>query len=186
MNKVLIVLIAVLVLIGFSIFSSYNKFVNIDEGINGAWAQVENQLQRRNDLIPNLVATVKGYAGHEREVFEHVADARAKLGGAKTIEDKIAGANELSSALARLLVIVERYPDLKANQNFLKLQDELAGTENRLSVERKRYNEKVLEYNQLRRRFPSNILAGIFNFKERPYFETAAPAKEAPMVDFGK
>lgn len=101
MNKVLIVLIAVLVLVGFSIFSSYNKFVLLDEGINGAWAQVDNQLQRRNDLIPNLVATVKGYAGHEKEVFEHVADARAKLGGAKTLEDKIAGANELSSGRLR-------------------------------------------------------------------------------------
>jgi LemA protein len=165
---------------------SYNTFVSQEEAIKGQWAQVENQLQRRNDLIPNLVETVKGYAAHESGVFEAVAASRAKLAGAKTPEDKIAAANEQSSALSRLLLVVENYPQLKANEQFNRLTDELAGTENRISVERKRYNDKVQEYNTQRRRFPSNVTATVFRFKEYPYFQAPAEAKQVPKVNFGK
>lgn len=163
----------------------YNQFVNMDEGIKNAWAQVENRLQKRSDLIPNLVNTVKGYAAHEKEVFTNIADARAILAGAKSVNDKIDAANQMTSALSRLLVVVEQYPQLKADQSFARLMDELAGTENRLAVERKRYNDKVLEYNQMRRRFPSNTIAGIFAFVEAPYFKAVETAKETPKVDFG-
>jgi LemA protein len=165
---------------------SYNTFVSQEEAIKGQWAQVENQLQRRNDLIPNLVETVKGYAAHESGVFQAVADSRAKMAGAKTPEDKIAAANDQSSALARLLMVVENYPQLKANEQFNRLTDELAGTENRISVERKRYNDKVQEYNTQRRKFPSNVTATVFRFKEYPYFQAPAEAKQVPKVNFGK
>lgn len=178
-------LVLLSVLIAGWMMGYYNRFVNMDEGIKNAWAQVENQLQRRNDLIPNLVNTVKGYAAHEKEVFENIANARAKLSGAQTVGDKINAANEMTTALSRLLVVVEQYPNLKADQSFARLMDELAGTENRLAVERKRYNDRVLEYNQVRRRLPSNIIAGIFNFGEAAYFKVPEAAKEAPKVDFG-
>ncbi len=165
---------------------SYNTFVSQEEAIKSQWAQVENQLQRRNDLIPNLVSTVKGYAAHESGVFEAVAASRAKLAGAKTPEDKIAAANDQSSALARLLAVVENYPQLKANEQFNRLSDELAGTENRIATERKRYNEKVQDYNTKRRKFPSNVTATVFRFKEYPYFQAPAEAKPVPKVEFGK
>ncbi|HXE81675.1 MAG TPA: LemA family protein [Vicinamibacterales bacterium] len=163
---------------------SYNRFVSQEEAIKAQWAQVENQLQRRNDLIPNLVETVKGYAAHEKEVFENIAQARARLAGATTPEETIAAANAQSAALARLLAIVENYPQLKANEQFNRLMDELAGTENRIAVERMRYNERVQEYNTLRRQFPSNITAGIFGFKEYPFFEAPESAKQVPKVNF--
>src|SRR3989442_6842206 len=134
----------------------YNTMVAMRENIDAAWAQVENQLQRRNDLIPNLVEVTKGYAAHEKEIFDHVADARARLIGAGSREAKIDAANDLSSALSRLLVIGERYPDLKANQQFARLSDELAGTENRLATERRRYNEAVREYNTYIKQLPGN------------------------------
>ncbi len=165
---------------------SYNRFVGQEEGIKAQWAQVDSQLQRRNDLIPNLVNTVKGYAAHESGVFQAVADSRAKLAGAKTPDEKIAAANEQSSALARLLAVVENYPNLKADQQFARLMDELSGTENRIAVERMRYNEKVQAYNTLRRSFPSNITASLFSFKEYPFFQAPAEAKQVPKVDFGK
>jgi LemA protein len=165
---------------------SYNTFVSQEEAIKSQWAQVENQLQRRSDLIPNLVESVKGYAAHESGVFEAVAASRAKLAGAKTPADTIAAANEQSSALARLLLVVENYPQLKANESFNRLMDELSGTENRIAVERMRYNERVQEYNTKRRAFPSNVTAGMFGFKEYPYFQVPAEAKTAPKVDFGK
>ena len=165
---------------------SYNSFVTQEEAIKAQWAQVENQLQRRNDLIPNLVNTVKGYASHEQAVFQAVADSRAKLAGAKTPEDTIAAANAQSSALARLLAVVENYPQLKANEQFNRLMDELAGTENRVAVERMRYNERVQAYNTLRRRFPSNLTAAMFGFKEHPFFQAPAEAKRVPKVEFGK
>jgi LemA protein len=165
---------------------SYNKFVSQEEGIKAQWAQVENQLQRRNDLIPNLVNTVKGYASHESGVFEAIADSRAKLAGAKTPDETIAAANQQSSALARLLLIVENYPNLKADQQFARLMDELSGTENRIAVERMRYNEKVQAYNTLRRSFPSNITGKMFGFKEYPFFKAPDEAKAVPKVDFGK
>lgn len=164
---------------------SYNRFVGQEEAIKGQWAQVQNQLQRRNDLIPNLVETVKGYAGHEKEVFQAVADARARLAGATTPQETIEAANAQSSALARLLAVVENYPQLKANESFNRLMDELAGTENRIAVERMRYNERVQEYNTLRRRFPSNITASVFGFEEHPYFDAPTDAERAPTVNFG-
>jgi LemA protein len=165
---------------------SYNKFVGQEEAIKAQWAQVENQLQRRNDLIPNLVNTVKGYAAHEQGVFQAVSDSRAKLAGAKTPEETITAANAQTSALARLMAVVEAYPQLKANEQFNRLSDELAGTENRIAVARMRYNEQVQEYNTLRRRFPSNLTAALFGFKEHPFFQAAAEAKQVPKVDFGK
>src|SRR5215217_4871371 len=149
---------------------SYNRFVGQEESIKAQWAQVENQLQRRNDLIPNLVETVKGIAQQERDVFGQIADSRAKLAGAKTPEATIQAANEQSAALARLLVIVENYPQLRSNEQFGRLMDELAGTENRIAVERMRYNERVQQYNTQRRQFPSNVTAGLFGFKEYPLF----------------
>lgn len=189
MKKIWITIIVVVV-IGFAIGSScvgkYNLLVTLDENVQTAWSQVENVLQRRFDLIPNLVNTVKGYASHENEVLTKVTEARAKVGQATTIPDKITANNELTSALSRLMVVVENYPDLKANQNFLSLQDELAGTENRISVERRRYNDTVREYNTYVRRFPNSLIAGIFGYsKKDAYFEAAPEAKDAPKVDFG-
>jgi LemA protein len=165
---------------------SYNKFTGSEEAIKAQWGQVQNQLQRRNDLIPNLVESVKGFAAQEREIFTSIAASREKLAGARTPEDTIKAANEQSSALSRLLVVVENYPNLKSDANFRQLMDELAGTENRLATERMRYNERVQEFNTLRRRFPSNVTAKMFGFKEYPYFEAPAEAKQAPKVNFGR
>jgi len=163
---------------------TYNSLVRMDEGVKGAWAQVENQLQRRYDLIPNYVETVKGYAKHEQEVFIKVTEARSRVGGASTIQDKIGANNALSSALARLLVVVERYPELKANTNFIRLQDELAGTENRIAVERRRFNETVKAYNTKVRSFPTNVIAGMFGFEKAAFFEVPKDRQEAPQVKF--
>jgi LemA protein len=165
---------------------SYNRFVSEEEAVKAQWAQVENQLQRRNDLIPNLVETTKGFAQQERDVFQAIADSRAKLAGAQTTEQKIQAANEQSSALARLLVVVENYPLLKSNETFARLMDELAGTENRIAVERMRYNERVQQYNTSRRSFPANITATVFGFDEYPLFQAPESAKVAPKVDFGR
>ncbi len=171
---------------GASSGCSYNRFVSEEEAVKAQWAQVENQLQRRNDLIPNLVETTKGFAGQERDVFQAIADSRAKLAGATTTDQKIEAANEQSSALARLLVVVENYPVLKSNETFGRLMDELAGTENRIAVERMRYNERVQQYNTSRRQFPSNITAAIFSFDEYPLFEVPESAKVVPKVDFSR
>jgi LemA protein len=165
---------------------SYNKFVNQQEAIKGQWAQVENQLQRRNDLIPNLVETVKGYATHEESVFKEIADARSQLLAAKSPEDTIAAANRQTSALGRLLAVVENYPNLKANEQFNRLMDELSGTENRLAVERMRYNRAVQAYDTSRRQFPANVTARLFGFKEYPYFQAPPEAKQVPKVNFSK
>ena len=164
---------------------SYNTFVSQEESIKGQWAQVENQLQRRNDLIPNLVETTKGIAEQEKAVFTAIADARARLAGAKTPEDTMAAANQQSSALARLLVVAENYPQLRSNETFNRLMDELAGTENRIAVERMRYNERVQEYNTNRRQFPSNVTAGMFGFKEHALFTAPPEAQQVPKVNFG-
>jgi len=184
----LIITIAIIVILVLSLYSffkgNYNRFVTLDESVNAAWAQVENQLQRRYDLIPNLVETVKGFAKQEREVFIGVTEARSKVGGATTIPDKIAANNQLTSALSRLLVTVERYPDIKSNQNFIRLQDELAGTENRIAVERRRYNETVKVYNISIRTFPANMLAGMFGFTKATFFEVPEAAQAPPKVKF--
>lgn len=164
---------------------SYNRFTTQEEAIKGNWGEVQNQLQRRNDLIPNLVETVKGFAAQEKSILTALADSRAKLAGARTPKDTIEAANEQSSALSRLLVIVENYPQLKSNENFARLQDELAGTENRIAVARGRYNQAIQEYNTLRRRFPANVTAKVFGFQEYPYFNAPASAQTPPKVDFG-
>jgi LemA protein len=165
---------------------SYNTFTTQEEAIKASWGEVQNQLLRRNDLIPNLVETVKGYAAQEKEIFTRVAESRAKLAGAQTPQETIEAANEQSSALSRLLVVVENYPQLKSDANFQRLMDELSGTENRIAVARGRYNERIQEYNTTRRRFPSNMTAKIFGFGEYPYFEAPADAQQAPRVDFGR
>ncbi|MBN1662011.1 MAG: LemA family protein [Deltaproteobacteria bacterium] len=178
-----VIFIIVISLYGF-IKGMYNNFVALDETVKASWAQVENQLQRRFDLIPNLVETVKGYAKQERDVLVEVTNARAKVGGAGNIPDKIQANNELSGALSRLLLVVERYPDLKSNQNFLHLQDELAGTENRIAVERKRYNDAVKSFNIAIRSFPANLFAGMFGFKSAAFFDAPAAAATPPAVKF--
>lgn len=166
--------------------TTYNSMVQMDETVKNSWAQVENVLQRRFDLIPNLVATVKGYATHENEVLTQVTEARARVGGATAPADRMKAEGELSGALSRLMMVVENYPNLKANQNFIMLQDQLEGTENRIAVERGRYNDTVKVYNQYIRSFPQMILAGIFNFQRKEFFEAPAAAKVAPKVDFKK
>jgi len=165
---------------------SYNRFVTQEEAIKAQWAQVQNQLQRRNDLIPNLVETVKGYAQHEEGVYKEIADSRSRLLAARSPEETMAAANQQTTALGRLLAVVENYPNLKANEQFNRLMDELSGTENRLAVERMRYNEKIQEYDAARRRFPANITARMFGFKEYPYFQAAPESQQAPKVNFGK
>ena len=165
---------------------SYNKFTTQEEAIKAQWGQVENQLQRRNDLIPNLVETVKGVAAQEQAVFGAIAEARSKMAGAQTPADKIAAANQESSALGRLLVVVENYPQLRSSEQYKQLMDQLEGTENRLATERMRYNEKIQEYDTARRKFPSNITAKVFGFKEYPYYTAPPEAKAVPKVNFGK
>lgn len=185
MNKALLVLAVITLGLIFTGVSQYNRMVSLNESITSEWSQVDNQLQRRNDLIPNLVNTVKGYAKHEKDIFEYVADARAKLAGAKTIPDKIAANQAMDSALSRLLVIVEQYPALKANENFARLQDELSGTENRIAVARYRYNEIVLSYNVTIKKFPGNIIASMTGFvKKDVYFKAEEGAKAVPKVEF--
>ena len=169
-----------------SMASSWERHGLATPLIKTQWAQVENQLQRRNDLVPNLVETTKGVAQQERDVFGQIAESRAKLAGAQTPEQTIQAANEQSAALARLLVIVENYPQLRSSETFTRLMDELAGTENRIAVERMRYNERVQEYNTLRRQFPSNVTAGIFGFSEYPVFNAPPEAERVPQVDFSR
>ena len=179
--------IAVVMAVGVPLSGcSYNRFVSQEEGIKSQWSQVENQLQRRNDLIPNLVETVKGYAQHEEGVFKDIADSRSRLLAAKSPEETIDAANRQTTALGRLLAISENYPQLKANEQFNRLMDELAGTENRLAVERMRYNQRVQEYETARRQFPGNLTAHLFGFKEYPYFQAPPEAKPVPKVNFSK
>jgi LemA protein len=165
---------------------SYNTFVSQDQAIKTQWAQVQNQLQRRNDLIPNLVESVKGYAAHEEGVFKDIADSRSRMLAAKTPEETIAAANQQTSALGRLLVISEAYPQLRANEQFNRLMDELSGTENRIAVERQRYNERIQEYNTATKQFPANVTAKMFGFKEYPYFEAPPEATQVPKVNFNR
>jgi len=189
-KKIVIVVLVVLILLGLgavlSVKNTYNTLVVLDESTQTAWSQVETVLQRRYDLIPNLVETVKGFAQQEQDVLIQVTEARASVGQAQNPEQQMQANNQLTSALGRLMVIVERYPDLKSNQNFIRLQDELAGTENRIAVERRRYNESVGVYNQRMRSFPTVMLAGMFGFEIKTRFEAAAGADEAVKVDFTK
>lgn len=181
---VVIVIVVILLIVGGTLIGSYNGLVSAQESLQKTASDIDTQLQRRNDLIPNLVNTVKGYAAHEEEVFTAVADARARMAGAESIEEKSAANSDVESALSRLLVVAEAYPELQANQNFINLQDELAGTENRIQVARTRYNEEAQTYNQKVRSFPTSILAGMFGFEPATYFEAPESAKEAPVVDF--
>ncbi len=188
------VIVLLIFIIGSRLAGTYNKLVTLQENVNQSWAQVENQYQRRADLIPNLVSTVKGYAAHEKETFEAVTNARAKVGQMQITSEVLNNPQafqkfqqvqgELSSALTKLMAISERYPDLKANQNFLSLQSQLEGTENRISVERRRFNQTVQGYNTIIRRFPTNLIAGMFNFEKKVYFEAEKGAEKAPEVKF--
>lgn len=181
----ILVVVGIIVVLALMLIPSYNGFVNGEENVDQAYAQVENQLQRRLDLIPNLVESVKGFAKQEKDVIASVTEARARLAGAGSPQDQAQANDELSGALSRLLVVVENYPELKSDANFRQLMDELAGTENRLSVARQDYNNEVADFNRKVKRFPGALLAGIFGFDEKEYFKADAAAKDAPKVDFG-
>jgi len=189
--KILGIIAAVVILFVVILASMYisrrNQMVAMKENVDQAWSQVDVVIQRRADLIPNLVQTVKGYATHEQTVFDNIAKARAALGGARTPSERIAANDQLTGALSRLLVIVENYPNLKANENFMRLQDELAGTENRIAVERRRYNQAVQAYNTYIQLFPNNLVASIMGFQRNDaYFRATEEAREVPKVDFSK
>ena len=180
----LAVIVLVAVVVGGTFVSKWNQLVTMDTDIKAKWAQVDNQLQRRADLIPNLVETVKGFAAQEKSIMESIANARAKMAGGGSVQDRIAASNELSSALSRLLVVVENYPQLKSDATFNRLMDELAGTENRLAVERKRYNDAVQVYNTTIRQFPDTLIASMLGFKEQPFFQVPEAARQTPQVKF--
>jgi LemA protein len=180
------ILVLIIVIAGAVLWGNYNSLVTKSQAIEGQWAQVETQYQRRYDLIPNLVESVKGYMTQEKTVFAQIADARTKYSGAQTTDAKAAASGEVESALGRLLVIMENYPDLKSVQNVTQLMDELAGTENRISIERKRYNDLVLDYNTAIKKFPTNIMASMFNFGPHEYFKSVTGADQVPKVDFSK
>ena len=179
------IIVIILVLLALIFVPSYNKFVTLEENVNQSYAQIDNQLQRRLDLIPNLVNSVKGFASHEQGIINDIADARARLAGANGPEEQSAANDDLQGVLGRLLVVVENYPDLKANENFRQLMDELAGTENRLGVARKDYNDEVANFNRQVKRFPGMLVATIFGFDEKEYFKADVAANEVPNVDFG-
>jgi len=184
LKKPIIITAVLIIILAIIMGSSYNSLVALNESVDGKWSQVENNLQRRADLIPNLVATVKGYAAHEEDIMNEIADARSRLVGAGSVADKAEANEELTSALARLLVVVENYPNLKADANFRHLQDELAGTENRIAVARKDYNDAVQVLNARVKSFPTVIWARMFGFSAREYFEAEDSAQKAPQVEF--
>ena len=187
-KKIILIILGVILLlallVGGKLISGYNTVIAMDENVKGKWAQVENQLKRRYDLIPNLVETVKGYAKHEKELFENIAEARTKYFQANSVKDKVASANRLEGVLSRLLLLQERYPDLKANQSFLKLQDSLEGTENRISVERKRYNDAVQTLNTYIRTIFGRFYAAFANVSKAEYYEIPEGEKAVPKVKF--
>lgn len=186
--KIALIITGIILLIGFGTFrwlvGGYNKAVAMDENVTGKWAQVDNQLKRRYDLIPNLIETVKGYAAHEKELFKHIADARTQYFQAKSIKDKISASNQLEGVLSRLLLLREAYPNLKANESFLKLQDSLEGTENRIAVERKRYNEAVQLLNTYIRTFFGRFFASFAGVSQAEYYEIPEGQQETPQVRF--
>lgn len=181
---VIIVVVVILVAIIAGLVSNYNVVVSLSEEVDNKFATIDTMLQRRADLIPNLVNTVKGYTNQEQAVIDSVTDARAKLAGANSVGEKANADQELSTALSNLLVVVENYPDLKSSQNFINLSDELAGTENRIATARKDYNDAVKEYNTKIKRFPTNIVSGMFGYGEKEYFQASEGSEEVPTVDF--
>lgn len=180
----IIVVVVILIAIIAGLVSSYNGVVSLSEEVDNKFATIDTMLQRRADLIPNLVNTVKGYTNQEQAVIDSVTDARAKLAGANSVGEKANADKELSTALSNLLVVVENYPDLKSSQNFINLSDELAGTENRIATARKDYNDAVKEYNTKIKRFPTNIVSGMFGYGEKEYFQASEGSEEVPTVDF--
>lgn len=182
--KTLLIIVAIIAIILFPLIGSYNKMVNLDQSVKQSESDIDTQLQRRSDLIPNLIATVKGYAAQEKDIFTALADARSKLAGAQNVTEKANADNQLSGALSRLLVVVENYPTLKSDQNFRDLSVSLEGTENRINIARKDYNNEVGIYNSVTKQFPNSIIAGIFRFDQKPYYKAAEGAKEVPKVDF--
>jgi LemA protein len=189
MNKTLrtiAIVVAVILLIAMPIIGGYNKMISLEQKVKVSEGNIDTQLQRRSDLIPNLVETVKGYASQEKDIFIKIADARAKLAGAKTMPDKAQADSELGSAVSRLLVVVENYPDLKSSQNFRDLTVALEGTENRIGTARQDYNTSVENYNTTTRKFPNSIIAGIFRFDQKPFYKASESAKVVPKVDFTK
>jgi LemA protein len=181
---VLAVIAVIVLMVGGALVGGYNSLVQSKVNVDNAWGQVENQLQRRNDLIPNLVETVKGIAGQEQTVFGEIAEARARMAGARTPEQTMEASRQMDTALGRLFVVVENYPQLRSSENFMRLQDELAGTENRIAVERMRYNEVVRDYNVKVRTFPTMLFAGILGFQPKPFFEATKGAEVPPAVKF--
>lgn len=181
---VIVIVILIIAVSLFAIIGGYNKMISNEETVDSAYSNLEVMLQRRADLIPNLVNTVKGFTNHETEIIEKVTDARAKLVKANTLEEKESANNELSSSLKALMVVVENYPDLKSSENFIQLSDELAGTENRIAVARKDYNDAVKTLNTLIKKFPNNFLAGMFGFEQAKYFEANEKSSEVPSVNF--
>lgn len=179
------IIVIILVVLALLFIPKYNSLVTAEESVDSKWAQVENQLQRRYDLIPNLVESVKGYANHEKEVIASITEARAQMGSAQSPKEQAVANDALNGALRRLLVVVENYPNLKADANFRQLMDELAGTENRLAVAREDYNNEVQTFNKTVKRFPGNLIAGMFGFEQKEYFKAAAGAEKAPSIDFG-
>lgn len=180
------IIVIILVVIALLFIPKYNSLVTAEENVDSKWAQVENQLQRRYDLIPNLVESVKGYANHEQEVIANITEARAQMGNASSPEEQAVANDALTGALSRLLVVVENYPNLKADANFRQLMDELAGTENRLAVAREDYNNEVQQFNKQVKRFPGNLMAGMFGFEQKQYFKAAVGADKAPSIDFSQ
>lgn len=183
-TTIIVAIVAVIAVIALMVISGYNSLVSKEESVDTAYSNVSVMLERRTDLIPNLVNTVKGYMEHETEVIENVTTARENLLGAKNIDEQMEANDQLTASLDALMVVVENYPDLKASENFIQLSDELAGTENRISTARKDYNDEVKSYNTAIKKFPTNILASMFGFEQKEYFEAKESATEVPEVEF--
>ncbi len=183
-NIIILAVVAVIIIAVIIMASSYNGIISKSEEVDNKFATIDTQLQRRADLIPNLVNTVKGYASQEQEIINSVTEARAKLAGANSVSEKAEADGELTNALNRLMIVVENYPDLKSSQNFIQLSDELSGTENRIATARRDYNEAVKEYNLKIKRFPTNLIAGMFGYEQRDYFEASEQSQEVPNVNF--
>lgn len=180
------IIVIILIVLALVLIPKYNSLVTAEENVDSKWAQVENQLQRRYDLIPNLVESVKGYTNHEQKVIADITNARAQMSNANTPAQQAVANDALTGALSRLLVVVENYPNLKADANFRQLMDELAGTENRLAVAREDYNNEVQQFNKHVKRFPGNLMAGMFGFEQKEYFKAAEGAEQAPSIDFSQ